>query len=639
MADIIQLLPDSVANQIAAGEVVQRPASVVKELVENSIDAGSTKVQVIIKDAGKTLIQVIDNGCGMSDTDARMCFERHATSKISSANDLFNIRTMGFRGEAMASIAAIATVELKTKKHDDDLGTHICISGSKVEIQEPTSCQNGSNISVKNLFFNVPARRKFLKSNSTELKHIMEEFQRVALANAGVELHLIHNDVVIYNLPLSNIQNRIVNILGKSAAQNMISIHSETSMVNLKGYVGKPENARKSPGEQFFFVNNRFMKHPYFYKAVAKAYEGVIPQGAYPSFFIYFDVDADTIDINIHPTKTEIKFENERAIWPILEATIKEGLGKTNMIPSIDFEQEHRIDLPIFNRDTVIKPPTISVNPNYNPFDTGKNAGNSSGMHSVNTSRSFSNSGSSNTGGYTKSKTNTKDWQQLYAGFETKKSGIPDMENIDFSKKDTPNAEQNEQLSFINEKDGLRFFQVKGRYILTAVKSGLMLIDQKRAHQRILFDEYIYKKGTQSGISQKLLYPQKVELGAIEAEMLKGVLDEINRLGFDICHLGGNSFVVNSVPAEFPNNNIDNWISDILDNLKEDQKDFSSALRENLVRSLAKFLSIPYGKRLSQEEMAEINDKLFASVMPNLTPEGKPIIAMLSIDEIEKLFK
>jgi len=370
MPDLIQLLPDNVANQIAAGEVVQRPASVIKELVENAIDAGSTKIQVILKDAGKTLIQVIDNGCGMSETDARMCFERHATSKIRKALDLFDIRTMGFRGEAMASIAAIATVEMKTKKTESELGLQLRISGSKFESQEPVSCQNGTNISVKNLFFNVPARRKFLKSNSTELKHIMEEFQHIALGFPEIEMKLIHNDVEIYNLPPSKIYNRIINILGKSASQNLIPIQSETSMANMIGYVGKPEHARKTSGEQFFFVNKRYMKHPYFYRAVLKAYENILQPGLLPSFFIYFDVKPETIDINIHPTKTEIKFENEKALWPIVQATVKEGLGKFNIAPSIDFNRETAFDIPLMRKGEAVEPPQIKVNPSYNPLSS-----------------------------------------------------------------------------------------------------------------------------------------------------------------------------------------------------------------------------------------------------------------------------
>lgn len=613
MSDIIQLLPDSVANQIAAGEVVQRPASVVKELVENAIDAGATKVQVIIKDAGKTLVQVIDNGMGMSETDARMCFERHATSKIRKANDLFDIRTMGFRGEAMASIAAIATVDLKTKKIDAELGVHIEISGSKVQMQEPVSCQNGTNLLVKNLFFNVPARRKFLKSNSTEFKHIMEEFQRVALGFPNIEMQLVHNDVEIYNLPASKIYNRIINVLGKSASQNLIPVQSETTLAHIKGYVGKPEYARKTAGEQFFFVNNRYMKHPYFYKAVISAYEKIIPQGLLPSFFIYFDVEADSIDINIHPTKTEIKFENERELWPIVKATVKEGLGKYNIVPSIDFNQETAFNIPISKKGDSVTPPSIKINPNYNPFDTP------SKKSSVD---------------YTGASKNIDNWQQLYSGFENSKTALgstPDLPQM-------PEQPVLQQFQTNIDMGSGRFLQIKGRYILTAVKSGLMLIDQKRAHERILFDEYIYKIGSQAGVGQKLLYPQKVELDALETELFKSILPEINRLGFEISEFGQTTFVVNSIPAEFPDTDVSQWVTQMIDIVKENQQDFKEAVRENLVKSLAKFLSIPYGKILAPEEMAHINDKLFASQMPNLTPDGKTILTILSMDDIEKKF-
>lgn len=610
MPDIIQLLPDSVANQIAAGEVVQRPASVVKELVENSIDAGSTKIQVIIKDAGRTLVQVIDNGCGMSDSDARMCFERHATSKIRKAADLFDISTMGFRGEAMASIAAIATVELKTKKIDDNLGTFIRISGSVTEKQEPVSCPNGTNISVKNLFFNVPARRKFLKSNSTELKHIMEDFQRVALGFPEIEMHLVHNDVELYNLPASKIYNRIINVLGKHAAQNLLPVQSQTSIANIRGYIGKPENARKSAGEQFFFVNHRFMKHPYFYRAVVMAYDNIMGPGLMPSFFIYFDVDPSTIDINIHPTKTEIKFEHEKELWPIIVSTVKEGLGKHNIVPSIDFSIDATVEIPVYRKDTPIQPPTIKVNPNYNPFGQNNNNKNSSGSN------------------YHKNGIDTN-WEKLYQNFnnpaETPDIFEPAPEQL---KIDLPS------IGITN-----RFFQIKGRYILTTVKSGIMLIDQKRAHERILFDEYIYKIGPQSGAGQKLLYPATIQLSAVDAELFKTTIPEINKLGFEIDEFGANTFVVNMVPAEFPDKDINDWINDILDNIKENGQEFIEALRENIVKTLAKFLSIPYGKQLSQQEMANINDRLFISQMPNIAPDGRTIVSIINIEEIEKKFK
>ncbi len=560
----------------------------------------------------------------MSETDARMCFERHATSKIRKANDLFAIQTMGFRGEAMASIAAIATVELKTKQSNVELGTLIRISGSKVETQEPISCQNGTNLSIKNLFFNVPARRKFLKSTSTELKHIMDEFVRVALANSNVHLILKHNDMELYNLPTSKIYNRIINISGRTASQNLIPVQSETSMAKIRGYVGKPENAKKTAGDQFFFVNNRFMKHPYFYKAVLKAYENILPHGLQPSFFIYFDIDPEAIDINIHPTKTEIKFENERALWPIVQATVREGLGKNNIVPSLDFNQEQAFDIPVMRKDTMVEPPKIKINPGYNPFENPSDSSGAPSADSNVSSKSRSNF---------KSKLDSDNWQQLHSGFEEK--------SIEQTEIEQEKLIPDEQIPIPMEakSEGSRFFQIKGKYIMTAVKSGIMLINQRRAHERIIFDEYIYKTGTQAGIGQKLLYPQSVELSAIEAELLKNVLGEINRLGFEIDELGGRSFVINSIPAEFPDSDVSKWISEILDSIKENQKDFADALRDNLVRSLAKFLSIPYGKYLSQQEMAHLNDKLFISATPNLTPDGKTILTMMSMEEIEQKFK
>jgi len=367
MADIIQLLPDSVANQIAAGEVIQRPASVVKELTENAVDAQANSITVNIKDAGKTLIQIIDNGTGMSETDARLAFERHSTSKIQNANDLFSIQTMGFRGEALASVAAIAHIELKTKQTHQEIGTNIQIEGSEVVSQEPTSCTTGSNFAIKNLFYNVPARRKFLKSNTAEFGHIINEFQRVALANPGIEFKLYHNDSEVYILPKSNIRQRIISIFGKKINQNLIPLETLTSIVKIKGFIGKPENAKKKPGEQFFFINQRYMKNPYLNKAILNAYEQILPPDTIPSYFLYLETDPATIDVNIHPTKTEIKFENQQAIWQFLHASVKESLGKNNIVPSIDFEQEQSFDIPVVSKDTHINTPKIKIDPTFNP--------------------------------------------------------------------------------------------------------------------------------------------------------------------------------------------------------------------------------------------------------------------------------
>ena len=612
MSDIITLLPDHVANQIAAGEVVQRPASVIKELVENAIDSGATKIQVIVKDGGKTLIQVIDNGCGMSENDARMCFERHATSKITKAADLFDLHTMGFRGEAMASIAAIATVEMKTRKYGNDLGTFIRIAGSEVEVQEPVSCPNGTNIMVKNLFYNVPARRKFLKSDGAEMRHIIDEFQHIALGFSHIDMSLVHNDLELFNLPASKIYNRIVYLLGKSASQSLLPVQSETSVAKIKGYIGKPEFARKTAGDQFFFVNNRYMKHPFFYKAVLKAFDQILVPGMIPAFFIYFEVDPATIDINIHPTKTEVKFENEAAIWPILSATVKEALGKFNVGPSIDFNTETSFNIPVFKNDEPAKMPEIKVDVSFNPFETAASSRYSGGYSQVQQKQSTD-----------------KDWQTLFSGLEQENTLRPaDVENT-----------QQAILSGFSSESNHRFYQLKGKFILTNVKSGLMVIDQKRAHERILYDKYIYKSGSKPGSAQKLLYPERIELSQGQAAEFIEVLPELNRLGFEIAEFGGNTFVVSAVPAEFPDKAVNKWISEMLLLFEDNPVPFREALRENLVRSLAKFLAIGYGKTLSQEEMSQLNDQLFTCQMPNFTPWGKPIINIIAMDEIEKKFK
>ena len=514
MADIIHLLPDSVANQIAAGEVIQRPASVIKELVENAIDAGASQIRINIKDAGRTLIQIIDNGSGMSDTDARMSFERHATSKIKSANDIFAIRTMGFRGEALASIAAIADVELRTKEHDKDLGTFIHISGSVIISQEPISCDNGTNFQIKNLFFNVPARRKFLKSNPAELKHIINEVQRVALANPEISITLHHNGSSIYELNGSNKRVRIVSMFGKSINQSLVPIDTETSLAKITGYIGQPQHAKKKMGEQFFFVNQRFMKHPYFHRAIMQAYEKILPPDAIPSYFIYFDINPADIDVNIHPTKTEIKFENESAIWQILHASVREALGKFNVVPSIDFDQAGSVDIPMPLHDfSEVTIPEIKVNPNYNPFETSTPTKNYSG-------------GSSSSSYRPREQAVPGNWQSLYKGLEkeTHTSEIPIDEPVQFRMEE----QQNTKISV----------QFKNKYILTPVKSGLMVIDQKRAHERILYERLMQVLESHEVASQQHLFPETFELNASDATLLTSILPDLRALGFDVREFG-----------------------------------------------------------------------------------------------------
>ena len=520
MPDIIQLLPDSVANQIAAGEVIQRPASVVKELVENAIDAGATAVTINIKDSGRTLIQVIDNGKGMSPTDARMSFERHATSKIREANDLFAIRTMGFRGEALASIAGVADVELRTRQHGVELGTFIHIMGSIIQKQEADHCAEGSNFSVKNIFFNIPARRKFLKSNSSELKYIITEVQRIALANPELAISLYHNNSVIYNLPVENIRKRIVSLFGKSINQSLIPVDTTTSVINISGFIGQPKSAKKTLGEQFFFVNGRFMKHPFFNRAVQQAYDRILPPDTFPSYFLYFEVDPATIDINIHPTKTEIKFEDERSAWHIIQASVREAMGKFNLMPSIDFDQAGSIDIPISPaRGSNIPEPEIRINPNFNPFENEPWG-----------DRDFA-----NTTSY-RDEQNRDNWQTLYKGFEREEGQNNQYPNFQSAIPDEFEQEAVQQ-SFTNDEIPIReshnFLQFKNKYILTPVKSGLMVIDQRRAHERILFENFLRIIDNHLAISQRQLFPARLELNAVDKEILIVIDEELKALGFE----------------------------------------------------------------------------------------------------------
>ncbi len=616
MADIIQLLPDSVANQIAAGEVIQRPASVVKELVENAIDAGASQIKVNVKDAGRTLIQIIDNGCGMSDTDARMSFERHATSKIKSANDIFAIRTMGFRGEALASIAAIAEVELRTKEHDKDLGTFIHISGSTVITQEPVQCDNGTNFQIKNLFFNVPARRKFLKSNPAELKHIINEIQRIALANPEISISLFHNGSVVYELPSANKRVRIVSIFGKSINQSLVPIDTETTLVKISGFVGQPKFARKTFGEQFLFVNKRYMKHPYFHRAIMQAYEKILPPDSIPSYFISFDLDPADIDVNIHPTKTEIKFENESAIWQILNASVREALGKFNVVPSIDFDQAGSVDIPMPLRDFAdVQAPEIKVNPAYNPFETPTPTKSYSG----------NNSSFSPTANLRATQTN---WQSLYKGLE------PQMDL-------PPENQHTEPVQFkINEQQTAKSsVQFKNKYILTPVKSGLMVIDQKRAHERILYERLIQVLENNEVASQQQLFPETFELNASDATLLASILPDLKALGFDIRDFGKNSFIINGTPGVLNTNSPIEIIESLLEEIKNSPVNLQEKAREAVAISLAQASAIPYGQTLKPDEINELIDNLFACQTPNFSPKGKKVLSIMPLEDFEKLLK
>ncbi len=612
MSDIIQLLPDSVANQIAAGEVIQRPASVVKELAENAIDARADSVTIHIKDAGKTLIQIIDNGTGMSDTDARLSFERHSTSKIRTADDLFKISTMGFRGEALASIAAIAHVHVKTRQEDVELGTEIEIEGSKVVKQEPTSCAKGTTFSVKNLFYNVPARRKFLKSNTTEFGHIMTEFQRIALANPKIEFKLYHNNSEIYILPKGNVRQRIVAIFGKRINTNLITVESNTSIITIQGFIGKPEYARKKTGEQFFFINKRFMRSAYFNKAILKAYEEILPTDTVPAYFLYLTAEPSSIDVNIHPTKTEIKFEDQQAIWQILHSAIKQSLGKNNIVPSLDFNQEQGFDIPVLSKTTEVKKPQIDIDPTFNPFEQSIPA--------------TSNPKSSK---ISLEKENLANWDRLYQGFEKENAPSDDFSFI---------SNENKQQTLIDSDLSEKYFHFKNRYILTSVKSGLMIVDQKRAHERILYEKFLNSLSSESVVTQKSLYPKTIELDTKDHALLLDLKNDLKSLGFDIDDFGGTAVVVNGMPSDSSNQEPEQIIDKFLNEFLSGGLDSKTQAKEKIARSLAKASAISSNQRLSSEEMREMVDMLFACQNPNYSPFGKLIVSIIKTDELDKRF-
>lgn len=626
MSDIIRLLPDSVANQIAAGEVIQRPASVIKELVENAIDAGAQHIDVQVTDAGKSSIQVIDDGKGMSETDARLSFERHATSKIREAADLFALRTMGFRGEALASIAAVAQVELRTCVEGEELGTKLVIAGSKVESQEAISCPKGSNFCVKNLFFNVPARRKFLKSNQTELSNILTEFERIALVNPNVSFTLYHNDAELFNLPAIQLRQRIMGVFGKKINQDLLSLDVDTTMVRISGFVARPESARKKGVRQYFFVNGRYMRHPYFHKAIMDAYEHLIPVGEQVSYFIYFDVDPGNIDVNIHPTKTEIKFENEQAIWQILAAAVKETLGKFNAVPSIDFDTEGMPDIPAFESSPYagIQPPKTTYNPDYNPFNT-----------SAVPPSSYSSKPS-------------RDWEQLYEGLEHHSSAqhiqksYPDdgdyFTAASMEQPVTPTLYDHSEEAAMGEKSS-QHYQFKGRFILTSVKSGLMIIDQQRAHIRILYDQYLEQITRRQGASQGMLFPDIVQFPVSEVPVLQEIMEDLSYLGFELTDLGGGSYAINGIPSGIEGLNPVELIQSMVHTAMEKGGKVKEEVQSNLALTLAKATAIVPGQVLTNEEMNGLVDGLFAVATPNYTPDGKTVLSVLQEDELEKLFK
>lgn len=649
MSDIIQLLPDSVANQIAAGEVIQRPASIIKELVENSLDAGASHIQVVVEDAGKTLVQVIDNGSGMSATDARLSFERHATSKIKKATDLFALRTMGFRGEALASIAAVAQVELRTRKEGEELGTSICIEGSKLVSQEAISCPIGANFAVKNLFFNIPARRKFLKSNQTELTNILTEFERIALAHPEVKFTIHSAQSVLMDLPQGNFRQRIVSIFGRKIDAQLVPIHTDTTLAKIKGFVGTPTASKKKNAHQYMFVNGRYMRHPYFAKAIQTAYDRLIPEGQQVPFFINFEVDPARIDVNIHPTKTEIKFEDDSAIFQILLASVREALGKSGAIPALDFDVEGRPDIPPmrFEGESDITPPQIHINTSFNPFATenpfttenadrhvGKNASKGNYQGNSTFDSSFERSGRPAVSH------NATNWQQVYD--EAKKSSnhlFPDDDTLLSTQADDkeqesdtplfdvlPSAEQASVTSTLTNE----FLQYHGRYIVTPLNAGLALIDQHRAHTRIIYERLMRQLKTQQAPSQRLLFPEMLTVPLSEAIVLEEIMPQLQHVGFDISPLGQGSFSILAMPLGAEGMKPAELVGSILADAVTGEAQAADTVAHLIAASLAQKIAMPVGQALCNEDMKELTEQLFTCQTPQLTPNGFPTIIMLN---------
>ncbi|HNX89713.1 MAG TPA: DNA mismatch repair endonuclease MutL [Paludibacteraceae bacterium] len=613
MSDIIHLLPDSVANQIAAGEVIQRPASVIKELVENSIDAGAKNIQVLIKDGGSTLIQIVDDGVGMSETDARMSFERHATSKIKDAADLFTLRTMGFRGEALASIAAVAQVELRTRKETEELGTLIEIAGTRVFRQESVQCNKGTNIAVKSLFFNVPARRRFLKSPSTEMTHIRNEFYRIVLVHPDISFSLYDGTLELMSLPATSLKARIEHVFNgvskKKLEQQLLPIETNTSILSVTGFVGRPEYAQKL-ANQYFFVNGRYMRHPYFHKAVMVAYNQLIKPNENPNYFIYFDIDTQSIDVNVHPSKTEIKFENEQAIWSILLASVKEALGKFQVMPPLDFDQDDSPEIPVLDSHTAIRPPGTHFDPSYNPFRLSSQP-----------------------------KRQQLDWEQLYGEFK-KEIYQPEQQSVQ------PEADDHFETRLEPEQpmldlavNSMEFYQFKNKYILTTVKSGLMIIDQHRAHKRVLFDRFMKKTESQKGITQQVLFPEILELSKDEFGVMEQILPDLSWVGFDIVPIGKSEYAINGIPSEIEMTSTLQLLKDMIATVSETEITVKESIKEEIAIQITRHTAIQYGQTLNLTEMRELFDNLFTCENHMYTPDGKLILSMIQTEDIENKFK
>lgn len=631
MSELIKLLPDHIANQIAAGEVVQRPASVVKELIENAIDAGAKKINLIAKDGGKTLIQIIDDGCGMSTIDARMCFERHATSKISKADDLFHLHTKGFRGEAMASIAAIAHVELKTKLETEDLGTLIINEGSKVKSQEPCSAPTGTSISVKNLFYNIPARRNFLGSNLTEYKHVLNEFMRVALVHHEVAFTFHHNGDLIYNLPIGGLRQRIVGVFGDKYNNRLVPVDEETDIFKVTGFVTKPEFARTSRDQMYLFVNNRFFKDTYFNHAIQSAFDGMIPSKKFPPYFLYFEVPTQSIDVNVHPTKTEIKFENRQEIYSILRASIKQALGQFNISSTLDFDQEDTFNIPSLKKGEIVDAPVIKVNDNYNPFNTTPSSSSSSTKSFPKSDIPYSNKVTSQI------KPDVDSWENYY---EAAKSNQPTETQLEFNSTPNENGEVIVQSKMDNsfESNTKSPYQLHDKYIISPIKSGFIMIDQYRAHSRILFDNLINNWSDDVVKSQQLLFPESFEISATDMVYFNEIEEKLKTVGFDLTVKDNKTIHVTGIPVDYENESPKLLIENVLDKFKESQQDQDVDFKAVCAKAFANAKAIKKGVKLTIEEMQHLINELFGSSNPQVSPSGKTIIVTYSLDEITKKF-
>ena len=615
MSGIIQLLPDHVANQIAAGEVVQRPASVVKELIENAVDAKATEIKLIVKDAGKTLIQVVDNGLGMNVTDARLCFERHATSKIRHAEDLFAIHTKGFRGEALASIAAVAHVELKTKQDQEELGIHIIIEGSKVITQDVAVLPKGTSFLVKNLFFNIPARRNFLKSDNIELKHIIDEFERVALAHPTISFTMISNGSEVFNLPSSNYRQRIVNIFGGKTNEKLVPVTEETEILKITGFVGKPEFAKKNRSEQFFLVNNRFIRSPFLHHAIINAYDGLLRDNNQPSYFLFLEVPPHTIDINIHPTKTEVKFDDEQALYAILRATVKHSLGMFNVAPILDFERDANLDVPYDYKDKTLGTPTIQVDRSFNPFETENETKKYSGS-------SFS---------YTKNTKAQPHWDSLYTNLKQDASEV----SVDTFETDLVASKLFDDKS--TESQTL-IYQFNRKYIINSIKSGLLVIHQNRAHQRILYEQFLTNITVHQASSQQLLFPLEIQFSREEMMYLKEIQPNLEGIGFAFEKMELDLLIISGLPAQISESNVTEILHDLIYNLQENVPEDSFSLSDSISKFMAKSVAIKSGKYLTTIELENIVNGLFACKEPNVSPFQKPIFITLTTEDLDKRF-